>query len=82
MKVWLNIGNLCVRVQHYCYGQIPKWAKANHVFLIGYPTGKMGPLATWGFQGCLGCTRNSSLFGQLASLVWSRILALFLFAFF
>ena len=68
MKVWLNIGNLCVRVQYYCNGQIPKWAKANHVFLIGYPTGKMGPLATWDFQGCLGCTRNSSLFGQLASL--------------
>ena len=82
MKVWLNIGNLCVRVQYYCNGQIPKWAKANHVFLIGYLTGKMGPLATWDFQGCLGCTRNSSLFGQLASLVWSRILASFLFAFF
>ena len=64
MKVWLNIDNLCVRVQYYCNGQIPKWAKANHVFLIGYPTGKMGSFATWDFQGCLGCTRNKSLFGK------------------
>ena len=32
MKVWLNISNLCVRVQYYCNGQIPKWAKANCAF--------------------------------------------------
>ena len=32
MKVWLNISNLCVRVQYYCNGQIPKWAKANRAF--------------------------------------------------
>ena len=69
MKVWLNISNLCVWVQ-YCYnGQIPKWVKANHVFLIGYPVGKMGPLTNRDFQGCLSCTRNTVLFGQLSNLV-------------
>ena len=30
----------------------PKWAKANHVFLITRE-GKMGPLPTRDFQGCL-----------------------------
>ena len=72
MRVWLNKSNLCVRVQYYYDGQIPKWAKANHVFLIGYLAGKMSPLPTQDFQGCLGCARNSVLFGHLASLVWSR----------
>ena len=51
MRVWLNKSNLCVRVQYYYDGQIPKWAKANHVFLIGYLAGKMGPLPTQDFQG-------------------------------
>ena len=72
MRVWLNIINLCVRVQYYYDGRISKWAKANHVFLIGYLAGKMGPMPTQDFQGCLGCARNSVLFGHLASLVWSR----------
>ena len=84
MKVWLNISNLCVRVQYYYDGQIPKWTKANHVFLIGYLAGKMGPLTTRDFQGCLSCTRNTVLFGQLSNLVWSRWLniGLVLFWFF
>ena len=51
MRVWLNIINLCARVQYYYDGRIPKWAKANHVFLIGYLAGKMGPLPTQDFQG-------------------------------
>ena len=58
MKVWLNISKLCVRVQYYYDGRIPKWAKVNHVFLIGYLAGKMGPLPTGDFKGCLGCART------------------------